>query len=210
MGWGRGKGGRGLNLKKKKKRENGERQIDEAMILHFSHGKFSPYPANKSQAVLQWLPREVHWVPQSLISHSRFITLYTFQWRPYVTPRHKEIGTPPTHCCSVLYLFGICQAPYLPYNSQSSHSLSTLLVVRDKGAKGKTLYTLITNLDSFLRGEVSTQAVNPDDYLGIQVRTPCKPCCIVRYLIYILLYVLARFAIWINEWIKIIMIQFII
>ena len=34
------------------------------------------------------------------------------------------------------------------------------------------------------------------------MRAPCKPCCIVRYLIYILLYVLARFAIWINEWIK--------
>lgn len=144
--------------------------------------------------------------------HIPNITLYTFQRRPYVAPRHKEIGvgTPPNHYCSVLYLFGICQAPYLPYNSQSSPSLSTLLVVWDKGAKGKTLYTLITNLDSLLRGEVSTQAVNPDDYLGIQVRTPCKPCCIVRYLIYILLYVLARFAIWINEWIKIIMIQFII
>jgi len=50
---GEGKRGQGTQLKKKKKRENGERQIDEAMILHFSHGKFSPYPANKSQAVLQ-------------------------------------------------------------------------------------------------------------------------------------------------------------
>ena len=66
----------------------------------------------------------------------------------------------------------------------------------------KTLYKVITHLYSLLRGEISTQAVNPYHYLGIQVRTPCKPCCIVRYLIYILLYVLARFAIWINEWIK--------
>jgi len=56
-------------------------------------------------------------------------------------------------------------------------------------------HLFITHLDSLLRGEISTQTVNPDDYLGIQVRTPRKPCCIVRYLIYILLYILARFTI---------------
>lgn len=37
----------------KMKKKSGEWGVDEAIISHCPHGKLSPYPANKSQAVLQ-------------------------------------------------------------------------------------------------------------------------------------------------------------
>ena len=60
----------------------------------------------------------------------------------------------------------------------------------------KQIKRWISNLDTLLWGEICTQAVDSDYYLCIQVRAPCKPSSIVRYLVYIFFNILAWLSIW--------------